>query len=243
MVIKSDVIKLTYGDALAYGVLRVICQSMINGGVCILPSDTGYSLASLPFRKDVIVNINKLLPDQEMKSIPLSFGTLAMVEKFAYISGQGYRTIDQFCPGPITIVCKIKTEIADSKNTIEKILNTSGTIGVRIPDSPVERQISNELERPITTCAIRDSSNQIIQQFDEALDIVKSRINSAGLNIDLIAIRANFIKYTEHSTVASVNPRLSNNYDIHIFREGAISSKLIKNCTKKISYRDIEDWT
>jgi tRNA threonylcarbamoyl adenosine modification protein (Sua5/YciO/YrdC/YwlC family) len=237
----SKRIYLTFGDSLAYGHLREVCYTLRNGGLCILPSDTCYALAGIPTRQDVIGRIAKILPEKEHEPISLSFGSLQMVEDWVVLTANDYRTIDKFCPGPITVVCVIK-ETRD-KIAISDLLHTSGTIGVRIPDSPVERQISIELGNPITTCAIRSDNNDIVRSYDDAIDIVRSRLSNLNENILLAAIQMKRIKYRDLSTVVSVQPSMASPYTIHVFRPGVIEPEEITDAIRSLSFWDVEDMT
>lgn len=237
----SDTIRLTFGDSLSYGHLRQVCYTLKNGGLCILPSDTTYTIAAIPFRRDVLLWVTQLLPEKANDPIPLSFGSLAMVEEYVKLTAKDYRAIDKFCPGPITLVCKIKDR--KDKSLLEDVLHTVGTIGIRIPDSPVERQISTELQRPITSCAIRDDEHNVVQDFDDAVDIVRSRMRDTPDSPILMAIRMTRIKYYNHSTVISVQTALTSPYDIHVYRPGIIAPKKIEDTIRQISFRDVEEWT
>ena len=234
-------VTLTFGDCLSYGHLREVLFTLNSGGVCLLPSDTGYAIAAVPFRRDVMSRLYALLPGKRGQPIPLAFGSLSLVEQYVKLTAADYRTIDRFCPGPLTLVCQISERQPLSQ--VEHMLNTDGTIGVRIPDSPVERQISSELQRPITTCAVRDADGNIVQKFDEAIDMIRPRLEAAGPNTLLIAIHMRSLKYSEHSTVVTVQPRLAAPYSLYVYRQGVVEPDKIEDTLRRLSFWDLEDIT
>lgn len=234
-------IRLTFGDSLSYGHLREVCYVLKNGGLCILPSDTCYSVAALPLQREVMDSVAQLLPAKSKDPIPLAFGSLAMVERYVELSSEDHRAIDKFCPGPITLVCPIRS--ITEKHILQDMLHTQGTIGVRIPDSPVERQISSELERPITTCAIRDDDGVAVKDFDEAVDIIRMRLEGAKTEPTLMAIKMMRVKYATHSTVVSVHAELASPYMIKVYRPGVIDPEEIRDTVRQYSFRDVEEWT
>lgn len=234
--------KLTHGDSLSYAQLRQVCHVLRNGGLCIIPSDTCYALAGLPMRRDVVSGISKALPGKQKSEIPLAFGSLAMVEKWVTLKPKDYRVIDQFCPGPITLVCKINHRRHDASK-ISQQLHTHGTVGVRIPDSPVERQVSIELDSPMTTCAVVDDNNSPITKYADAIDIVRAHLDTVSDEISLVSIEMRWLKYTERSTVVAVQAETTAPYKVRVYRPGVIELKEIEDTADRFGYWDIEGFT
>jgi tRNA A37 threonylcarbamoyladenosine synthetase subunit TsaC/SUA5/YrdC len=232
--------KLTSGDSLTFGHLREISSLLLRGGFCLLPSDTGYSIASLPFLKNSVSPIFDIFPKGFTEPISLAFYHPELAEKYVNLTLEDQAVIENSCPGAITLVC----EMIDDKNKsfIKNRINSDGTIGVRISRSSVENQLSLELKRPITTFAVRYPNGKIIQKFDDAVDIIKQMIN--GKNVQAwAAIKMPNFYYTDHSTVVTVQPALVDpDYTIKIFREGAIEPKVIKSSIERLSKYEMDDW-
>jgi L-threonylcarbamoyladenylate synthase len=244
------VVRLTFGDSLSYGHLNDACHTVRWGGLCILPSDTCYSLAALPFLRDSLAHLAEILPEKLTDKIPLAFGSRSLVESYVTLTARDLKIIDTSCPGPVTLVCKIK-ETQDQR-IIEDLLHTRGDIGIRIPDSGVERQISVELQRPITTCAIRDNNGQAIRSFDDAVSIVRDRMQARGTNFLLLAIKMTRLTYKELSTVLTTQPEALPNhakealvepYSVYVYRPGAIEPRKLEAALRRITWSDIEDFT
>lgn len=232
---------LTYGSSLLYKDLREICDGLKRGGLCILPSDTGYSIAAYPFYQKSIPRIEKVLPHVANQAIPLSFDSQKMISKYVNLTQRDLRLMDKHCPGPLTLVCKMKEGLP--KDKYNALFHTNNTIGVRIPDSPVERQICTELDTPLTTCAIRYDDNKIIQNFDDAVDIVNAALKSENEHFIVYGVKVPQIKYDDHSTVATVQGKFP--YVLHVYRPGIIEPKVLKNDAddRNLSYCDVDDWT
>lgn len=216
--------------------MREILRTIYNGGVCLIPSDTGYSLATIPHKTLNIDNLRNLLPHALNAPISLCFASRDMARKYVLFSAKDERSFDSFRFAPITLVCplingKVKTRLAP-------VINTLNTLGVRISDSVIERQISQKLDRPITTCAVRNADGNIIRNFDEAIEVLKERMRSIGKIIPLAAIKSPRIKYEKDSTIISFIDS-----QVKILREGVIDPQDIIREAKSITMFDIEDWT
>jgi len=248
MLQTNEIVRLTFGDSLAYGHLRQVCYTLRHGGLCILPSDTCYSLAALPFRRDALAHLASILPGKDSDPIPLAFGSLALAQQYVRLTPRDEKLIDAYCPGPLTLVCEINDQ--HDKKIIEDMLHTHGTIGVRIPDSTVERQVSIELQRPITTCAIRDDSGEPVRIFDDAVSLVRMRMKARQEEFLLFAVRMTRLAYREVSTVASVQKEglpegkeLVSPYSVFIYRPGIIEPEQLESALRKLWPSDFEDWT
>ena len=228
------------GDSLTYGHLREISDILLYGGFCLLPSDTGYSIASLPFLKKSVSPIFDIFPKGFTDPISLAFYHPELAEEYVKLTLEDQAVIETSCPGGITLVC----EILDKKDRsfVKDRINTDGTIGVRISNSSVENQLSLELKRPITTFAVRYPHGKIVQNFDDAVDIIRQMLN--GKKCAWAAIKMPYFYYSDHSTVVTVQPALVDpDYTIKIFREGAIEPKVIKSSLEKLSKFEMSDWT
>ena len=81
----------------------------------------------------------------------------------------------KFLPGPFTF-------ILEATGSVPKLLNTNKkTVGIRVPDNNIPRQIVHELGNPIITTSIRDEDEVIeystdpeliFEKFENQVDIV-----------------------------------------------------------------------
>jgi L-threonylcarbamoyladenylate synthase len=146
--------------------------------------------------------------------------------------------LEKFTPGPITIVCH-----ANSKLPIEFTTKTIGardrTIGVRIPDSIVERDVASCTNYVNTTVAVRyPKDGTIVQNFEQAIEIISNRIELLG-NTPWAAIEGgNFC--CNHSTVVQVTDDVEK---IKLIREGDIPFDVIKDASDCLSSYLLEDFT
>ncbi|MBL7886202.1 MAG: Sua5/YciO/YrdC/YwlC family protein [Flavobacterium sp.] len=201
-------------------------------GFIMLPSDTGYSLATVATHPDIYTYINPIL-NRNSVQISIAVSNEEMLKKFITSNPIATALLGEFSPGPITIVCKKETNIP-SNYTEEVIKSYDETIGVRIPDSLIEREISTIVGYPITTVAVRDNNNTIVQNFNDAIAIVKKGISKLykekQKKITWIAIEGGDF-YKNHSTVVKIN----DNKSVTILREGQITKEQIDELVTQIT--------
>lgn len=171
----------TRAGSLPGPVLENVAEIIQQGGFVLLPSDTCYSIAAQPPRsEDARRRINTLLGRTDIP-ISLAFSSWMATRQWIAQDTVVECLLKGFCPGPITVICAALHEervlpvfwFEDSIKVMDR------TIGVRIPDSVIERDVAACTEFPITTVAVRTSPGyqDPIQDFPTAYDTV-----SAGLN-------------------------------------------------------------
>jgi tRNA A37 threonylcarbamoyladenosine synthetase subunit TsaC/SUA5/YrdC len=244
---ELGVFSLAGNDALTQVCLSQASGAIKNGGLVLLPSDTSWALAVSPFRLDSLKHLETVLPQKVNDPIPLSFGSKRMLERYVKIDGAEERLMENI-QEPLTVVCEVSN--AHEKAVISAMLHTNGTIGARLSTSPIERQLSTELDRPVTTCAVRDDSGAPVRSFDDALAITRTRRSAAVVQFPIVAIRVPRLLSSSLSTVVTLQraampagPAQSQRESYYIFREGAIGRQQLERALRRISPSDCTDMT
>ena len=77
-------LKITTHDSLAIKELEKIDHLLKMGGICLLPSDTGYSLAALPV-KESIEKLDLIYPERANEPKSLSFNSPKLLERYVQL--------------------------------------------------------------------------------------------------------------------------------------------------------------
>ncbi|MDT5268611.1 MAG: L-threonylcarbamoyladenylate synthase [Acidobacteriota bacterium] len=229
----------TEGRLLPTSVVRQIRARLLQSGFVLLPSDTCYSLGALAIDKNSRHNVNAIL-DRKLGPISLAFGNYLQVRQLVEVNSAIDLLLERFTPGPITIVCKAKESVPDDF-LLHTIGSTDRTIGVRIPDSSVERDIAASTEHPLMTVAVRDfETGEAIQDFERAQEIVSIGIEQRLKGANWAAIEADNDFHPFHSTVI----RISGAEKVDLLRKGDEgSAEEILDFIKKHLGWEIEDLT
>jgi L-threonylcarbamoyladenylate synthase len=212
--------------------LEMISRLLLDGGYVVLPSDTAYAIAALAVRADTQKRINKILsrPDWPLS---LAFPSHLAARKWISPNIVVDCLVEKFCPGPITIVCKAEPSLPASFFSLA-ISSENRTIGVRIPDSLVEREVAACTNFPITTVAIREpGGGDVITSFDKAVEIVTKGIVKVRPkdNATWCAIEADAdLVYDQHSTVVQV----LDNAGLELLRPGRLPFEEIQAAVKDL---------
>ena len=155
--------------------IKTITECLLGGGVIIYPTDTIYGLGCDIFQQNAIERICKL------KSLPpakaqLSFICYNLSDLSKYTKGIStplYRMLKEHLPGAYTFILPASKEVP-------KILQSKkSTIGLRIPDNNIAREIVRHLEHPILSASLPGGMVEeytdpdlIYEKFKNLVDIV-----------------------------------------------------------------------
>ncbi len=147
-----------------------------NGGVIIYPTDTVYGLGCDIFNQKAIERI-RLIKGIKGKHLNLSFicYDLSHISEYTkHLDTPTFKLMKRALPGAYTF-------ILESSSRVPKILNVKKkTVGIRIPDNNIPRDIVNHLGNPIITTSIHDDDihdhatdpEVIYNDFKNLVDIV-----------------------------------------------------------------------
>ena len=189
-----------------------IVSELSNGGVCILPTDTYYSLSVVADKPSAINNLFEIKERDLSKPVPILISSLLDIEKYCDISYEPLQKLaNSFWPGPLTIVLPLINDFP------KEINNGSGFLGVRVPDHSFTQKIIELLGKPITGTSANISNvaptkdiNEIKQTFNKKVSIIAD-IDCGPENLS--------------STVIKID---NNKSGIDILREGPVSLEKIK---------------
>lgn len=154
-----------------------VVRCLRDGGLVIYPTDTVYALGCDIHQARAVERIAKIKGIKPHKN-DFSFicYDLSHIADYARVENAAFKLMKRLLPGPYTF-------ILEASNKVPKLLNSNKkTVGIRIPDHPITRQIVNELGHPIITTSIKDDQDEIneypndpeeiFERFQHQVDIV-----------------------------------------------------------------------
>lgn len=148
-----------------------------KGGVIIYPTDTVYGIGCDISNQKAIERVCKIRGLKPEKS-NLSFICYDLTDISQYtkpFDTAVFRVLKKALPGPFTF-------IFNASGQVPKLLSTKKkTVGIRVPNNNIVRELVKELGRPIVTSSIRDEDDiieystdpeLIYEKYQELVDLV-----------------------------------------------------------------------
>lgn len=156
--------------------IEQIVQVLRAGGVIIYPTDTVYGIGCDIFQSKAIERVARIKGlKPEKASFAFICHDMSHLAEYARVSNAVYKVMKKALPGPFTFVLP-------ATNQVPKLLNNKRkTIGIRIPNNGIIREIVKALGNPILTSSIVDEDDileystdpeLIFEKFENQVDIV-----------------------------------------------------------------------
>lgn len=137
-----------------------VLEVLKGGGLIAYPTDTVYGIGCDVFHREAVDKLHRLVSDIKGSTdfAPLSFicQDLSNISEYALVSDYAYRSLRRMLPGPYTFVLQ-------ATKLVPKVMqNKRKTIGIRVPNHPITRQLVERLGRPIVTTSAQHSDGELI---------------------------------------------------------------------------------
>ena len=142
--------------------IRMVAEALSGGGIIIYPTDTVYGVGCDIYENGSvgkIYRIKGLKPEKSNLSI-LCYD-LSQLSDFAKpIDTPLYRVMRKALPGPFTFILKANSNVPKLFKSRKK------TVGIRVPNNRICREIVKELGHPIVSTSIH-SEDQVIDYITD----------------------------------------------------------------------------
>jgi L-threonylcarbamoyladenylate synthase len=127
---KTTIIFAANEDAISHAL-----ETLNRGGLVAFPTDTVYGVGALAFNAPAVESIYAAKDRPVEKAIPILIGGPEDLDKVtADIPPIAAKLAARFWPGPLTLVVPKHPDLPD-------VVSTAPTVGVRVPDHPVAREL------------------------------------------------------------------------------------------------------
>lgn len=174
----GELVKL-HPDNPARSKIAHVVDILRDGGVIIYPTDTIYGLGCDIFNSKAIEKISRI-KGLNHKKINLSFICYDLSDITNYASNMStpvFKVLKRALPGPFTFIMNA------SSKTPRFVHKTKKTVGIRIPDNNISREIVRVLGNPIISTSLRHD-DKIVEYLTDPIEIFRKYKNQVDIVID-----------------------------------------------------------
>ncbi|MCQ2198985.1 MAG: threonylcarbamoyl-AMP synthase [Paludibacteraceae bacterium] len=138
-----------------------VVQILQEGGVIVYPTDTIYGMGCDIFNAKAVEKVCRY-KQIDPKKANLSFicYDLSHISEYAKVDNDVFKLMKKNLPGPFTF-------ILNGNNSLPKLFKNKKTIGIRVPDNNVVREIVKQLGNPILSTSVRDESDDVLEYYTD----------------------------------------------------------------------------
>ena len=158
--------------------LRLIRQAiaaMRDGSVVAYPTDSCYALGCVIGDTEAMERIHRIRRTDRHHNFTLVCRDLSEIARYARVDNSQYRTLRAFTPGPYPFVLEATREVPKRLQNPRR-----RTIGIRVPDNEIVRELLRELGEPIMSSTLLlpgdeeplTDAQQIMGRLDHEVGVV-----------------------------------------------------------------------
>lgn len=183
-----------------------------QGGIVAFPTDTVYGLGAIYSDAQAVRKVFAAKGRPENKPLSLLVSSAEQVTQIAEnIPDCAYKLMDSFWPGALTLIFRKKKDVYIP----EEVTAGADTIGFRMPDLELTRQIISLADSPLSAPSANISGKRSASDAAEAIEDLNGRVD---MIIDGGACRVGV-----SSTVLDMSSK-----EYKILREGTITGTMIE---------------
>ena len=151
--------------------IHTAAKAIRRGALVAFPTETVYGLAADAFNADAVARVYEVKGRPANNPLPVQVASEDDIVGVAVdIPEVAWELIRRFMPGPLTIVLRASPDLPGM------VTAGTGTVGVRIPDHPVARQLLRACSTPIVAPSANPSGESPPTTADEVLAYLDGRV-------------------------------------------------------------------
>ncbi|MBI4360532.1 threonylcarbamoyl-AMP synthase [Candidatus Micrarchaeota archaeon] len=156
---------------MASKIVNEAADVLSEGGLVILPTETAYGIAADATNDDAVRKVFEAKQRPLERSVPIMVSDRYMIEEYAELSPLARHLMNQFMPGPLSLVVPKK-----EPNGLAPSLSEKG-VSFRIPGNDFARAIVAELGKPVTTTSANISGEGPLYLVDQVKATFSSKVH------------------------------------------------------------------
>lgn len=143
--------------------LQNIVEVLRDGGTVIYPTDTIYGIGCDALNVRAVEKICALKGIDPTKSnLSIICNDLSNISEYAKVDTPTFKLMRKNLPGPFTF-------ILPTTSSLPKIYKNRKTVGIRVPDNNIIRELVSMLGNPILSTTVKDENDEVEYTTDPEL--------------------------------------------------------------------------
>ncbi len=157
--------------------INKVIKILQDGGLVIYPTDTVYAIGCDALNVRAVERICKMKGINPAKNnLSIICYDLSNISEYAKVDNMTFKLMKKNLPGAFTF-------ILNTTSSLPRIYKDKKTVGIRVPNNNIIREIVNELGNPIMTTSLKDDS-EVVEYFTDPELIYEKYDKSVDMVID-----------------------------------------------------------
>ena len=141
-----------------------------EGGIVIFPTETAYGIAADALNEKAIDKVYEAKGRPREKGLTTIVDSLETVERHAEISSKEKKIVEEFMPGPLTLIAEKKGNVPKNLNEKFVFRISSGEVANKLSEFGPITATSANISGEKTSYAVKDISDRLLNKVDHVID-------------------------------------------------------------------------
>lgn len=144
-----------------------------DGGLVVFPTETAYGIATDATNSNAVEKVFEAKQRPRDKGLTVIVDSLETVEEYARLSETERIIIEEFMPGPLTLVSEKKESVPDNLNSDFAFRISSGEVASKLAEFGPITATSANISGESTAYSVDDISDELLAKADYVIDAGK----------------------------------------------------------------------
>ena len=136
--------------------VAAVADNLRQGGLAVLPTETGYMLAALATSEPALLRAFAVKARDHAQVMHVACASISMVATVGVLTQRATQLLGEFTPGPLSLIVEKTALLPD------RLVTLNGTVGIRVPDHPATLQVIAEVGIPLTATSLNRSGEPYV---------------------------------------------------------------------------------
>ncbi|PSH02321.1 MAG: threonylcarbamoyl-AMP synthase, partial [Nanohaloarchaea archaeon QH_8_44_6] len=141
-----------------------------KGGTVVFPTETAYGIAADATNNDAVEKVYKMKQRDRSKGLTTIVCSLKQVEKYAELSEEEKKVVEEFMPGPLTLVAEKKGNVPDNLNEQFAFRISSSETARKLAENTPITATSANISGKETSYSVKNISSELREKADYIID-------------------------------------------------------------------------
>lgn len=138
-----------------------VVQFLQDGGIIVYPTDTIYGMGCDIFNARAVEKVCQFKKiDSKKANLSFICYDLSHIAEYAKVDNEVFKLMKKNLPGPFTF-------ILNATSNLPKLFRNKKTVGIRVPDNNVIREIVRTLGNPVLSTSVRDEDDDVLEYYTD----------------------------------------------------------------------------
>lgn len=179
-----------------------------NGGLVIFPTETAYGIAADATNPFAVEKVYEAKDRPKSKGLTTIVDSLETAEEYGNLSEDEKKVVDEFMPGPLTLVSRKSGDLPDNLNEDFVFRVSSGEVASKLAEVGPITATSANISGESTSYSVQDVSQALLDEVDFVID-------------------AGELEASDTSSIVEIN-----NGEVEVHREGPVKRRELERVLK-----------